>query len=272
MNYLLERLEFSPGKFREQYLENLSLRCSEFVKLAAKPIRYDPESGDIIYPKDDGFKNYIEQDGFFIPERFNIVDLLLLECDIKSRGNFKFLFPSKTIISATDISNYTYCPVAWSIAKTYQLPKSASALIGSSMHEQFKLLHYVRSQKPSGDILQAEYDLQNQTEIIDSDSCSEELFKNLSESVAVFIGTSVKSDEKQYFYGTDGRYIGQPDYIFYNPRKNFYFAVEEKFHMIPKSPRYDFTVEWCEAHGYDPEAIDKKRQNVQFYDNHLNQL
>ncbi len=272
MNYLLERLQFPSSDFREQFLENLSRRCKEYVNYAAQPIRRDRKSGEIVYPKDHDFKQYAEQDDRLIPTRFNIIDLLLLECDIKSRGRYATLSPSKTSISATDISHFTYCPVGWSIAKTFQLPKLLSTRVGTSMHEQHKLLKYVPSRQPDGSVLRPDRDLRSRAAEMSCDACTKELFRDLAESMAVFVGTTSDDADRKWYVGSDNRFIGQPDYVFFNPRKGCHFIVEEKFHMIPRPPRTDLPPDWCAEHGYDPDAIERTRQRTVFYDNHLNQL
>jgi hypothetical protein len=272
MNYLLERMQFPTSEFREQYLEHLSRHCKEYVNLASQSIRRDSKTGEVVYPRDHYFKQYSEQDARLIPTRFNIIDLLLLECDIKSRGRYKTLSPSNTSISATDISNFTFCPVGWSIAKTFQLPKILSTQVGASMHEQHKLLNFVPFRQPDGSVFRPVRDLRGPAAEVDCDSCTKELFSDLSESVAVFVGTPSGDDDRKWYVGTDNRFIGQPDYIFFNPRKDRHFVVEEKFQMIPRPPRTDLPPDWCVMHGYDPDAIERARQKTLFYDNHFNQL
>jgi CRISPR/Cas system-associated exonuclease Cas4 (RecB family) len=272
LNYLLEQLQFPPSDFRERYLENLSRRCREYVNLAAQPIRRDPKTGGIVYPEDHDFKKYDVQDDRLIPTRFEIIDMLLLELDIKSKGRYTTLSPSMTSISATDISQFTYCPVGWSIAKTFQLPKLLSTQVGSSMHEQYRLLKFVAFRQPDGNVLRPDCDLRSRAAEVNCDSCTKELFSDLAESVAVFVGTPSHVDDRKWYVGSDNRFVAQPDYIFFNPRKRHYFVVEEKFHMIPRPPRTDFSTDWCKTHGYDPRAIERTRQTTKFYDNHLNQL
>jgi hypothetical protein len=272
VNYLLERLQFPSDTFRGEYLEHLSRCCRQYVNLASKPIQRAPRTGDIIFPKDHAFKEYVEQDDRLIPTRFHIVDLLMLECDIKSRGRYTALSPSQAHISATDISHFTYCPVGWSIAKTYQLPKLISTRVGQTMHEQQRLLRFVRSRQVDGSISPPSCDLHRRSSELDCDPGTKELFRDLSESVAVFTGTTSDGDERKWFVGKDDRYIGQPDYVFYNQIKGRYFIVEEKFHMIPRPPRTDLPYTWCHEHGYDPDIIERDRRRSIFYENHLNQL
>jgi hypothetical protein len=189
LDYLLERLQFPSGEFRQRYLQYLAKRSKEFVTLASKPIERDHKTGDIIYPKDNEFKAYVEQDNRLLPTRFSLIDLLMLECDIKAKRQYNQLNPSTTLISATDISHFTYCPVGWSIAKTYQLTKLMSTQIGTSLHEQHKLIHFVRLQQPDGLDLPAESDFRSRTSELNFDSGGKELFRDLADSVAVFVGT-----------------------------------------------------------------------------------
>jgi hypothetical protein len=272
LDYLLERLQFPADSFREEFLKRIATRCREFVNLGTKPIRRDAKTGQTIFPKDHEFKEYIAVDNRLVPTRFNIIDLFMLECNIKYERQYKTLTPSRTTISATDISQFTYCPVAWSIAKTFELPRLVSARVGVTMHEQHKLLKFVRSRTPDGVDFAAERDLPRHATQLVCNSSTRELLQDLADSVAVFVGTTSNSEEHKWFVGKDGRYIGQPDYVFLNAKTNSHFVVEEKFQLIPKAPRCDLPVDWCEANGYDPRAIERVRQREQFYDNHLNQL
>jgi hypothetical protein len=272
LNYLLERLKFPEDDFRMHFLDDLNKRSQDFVNLASKPLKRDGKSGDIIFPKDHEYKKYVEQDGRLVPTRFNIIDFLLLECSIRNMRQYNVLKPSKTQISATDISQFTYCAVAWSIAKTFELPKLVSTRVGASMHEKHKLLHFVRSRQSDGNEKSAERDLKHHATQVICDSGAKDLLSDLADSVAIFIGTASNNDKRKWFEGKDRRYVGQPDYVFFNFKTKKYFVVEEKFQKIPQPPRLDLPADWCNTHGYDPEAIERARQRITFYDNHLNQL
>jgi hypothetical protein len=271
-DYLLDRLQFPAGDFREQYLDQLGKRWRDLLPLASKPIEYSKETRGVVFPEDHGFKEYIERDGRLLPTRFNLIDMLMLECDIRHKRKYRTLPPSQTSISATDMAGFTYCPVGWAISKTFKLPKQMSAAVGTACHEKHKLEHFVRTPQVDGEYTQAERNLSGYTSELDCDAGAKALFRDLADSVPVFVGTSCDGEERKWFTGRDGRYVGQPDYIFFNRKTKRHFVVEEKFQMIRKPARRDLSAVWCATHGYDPDAIDRERQRAVFFRNHLNQL
>lgn len=271
INYLLDKLRFVDDNFRNEYLMKIHSYYRDFVSLDSKEIKYDRHTGKLIYPSDHKYKKYTIFENRLFPTSYNLVDFLLLECDIKSNKLFKPVNNSLDYISATDISNFTYCPVSWAISKSLSLPKVISTQIGSMMHEQHKLLNYVTIRRPDGKIVPSRVNLKNFLHSFKYNEYSEMLFDELFDSEAVFIGSN-KENHRKYFKGSDDIYIGQPDYIFYNYKKKKYYVVEEKFTKIRKPPKWNLPHNWCVIHGYNPVEIEQERQQMKFYNNHLNQL
>jgi hypothetical protein len=87
-DYLLERLDFLPDSFLQEYIKALFFHCQDFLYMAAKPIEKEKNTDEIIYPADHKYKEYIVQDRWFVPTKFNIIDLLMLECDFKYKHKY----------------------------------------------------------------------------------------------------------------------------------------------------------------------------------------
>src|SRR5690606_23354796 len=78
--------------------------------------------------------------------RFSIVEYLQLELRVK-RGRKLDRRTPHNFISATDIAAFTFCPVSYSIAKTYAMPKLESAVVGSQLHDRGNILDLVGGDK-----------------------------------------------------------------------------------------------------------------------------
>ncbi len=245
-NYLLMRLGFTSGVYKNKYLDILQKKYSIFKYLLAQKIVRDTKTQKIIYPFDSLYKHYKEKDNLLIPSRYNLSDILMLEFNIKNNKLYTNKEQLSSFISATDISNFTYCPVSWAISKTYLLPKSESARIGTLLHEEHKLINYINIAQ-SVNINKTHNYSRYRLWKLDLDSGAKDLLNDLTDSVAVYVGLSQENGRNHYFKGKD-IYVGQPDYIFFNYRTKKYFIVEEKFH---ETSQYEKTF---------------------FFENHLNQL
>ncbi len=260
--HLLDRLKMPKDSFTVEYLQNLDRHCYSFVQLALEIAMRNKKNGILVYPEDLSIDISIEKGKPFLYSPLDIINLLELECKIKSEKHYVMLESSEAI-SATDISNFTYCPVSWSISKNFRLPKLESARIGSHLHDRHFLTRFLREKQGMDNIRGLE---------IYCNPGAKELFAELKYSDAVFIGNPQTETARKFFTGNDGRYTGQPDYIFLNKMTKKHFAVEEKFQLIPSAPRLDLPRSWCESRGYNPEAIQEKRMSFYFHENHLNQI
>jgi hypothetical protein len=129
--------------------------------------------------------------------------------------------------------------------------------VGVSLHERHGLLRRIARQRPDGQVLGPEADLGFIARRVNADATSDELFAELSESIAVFAGSAGDDTGATVFVGKNPRFVGRPDYIFYNRRTERYFVVEEKFHCKHTSSQWE------------PEPEGK---GIRFHDSHLNQL
>ncbi len=269
LDYILLQLQLLPGVYRDNYIKHLEKRYKDFKHLLAKKIDRN-DNGEIKYPTDHKFKKYTVENNLLYPSKFNIVDVLMLEYNIKKKRQYIKLQQNSNVISASDISNFTYCPVSWSISKSYKLPRSEAAQIGTSLHQDHKLINYSKLAQ-SVNIDRSWHSPTTKMRKFNLNFEAEEMINDISNSVVVYAGLSQEDKETHYFKGKD-IYVGQPDYIFFNFKTKKYFAVEEKFHMIPKEPQNDLPEHWCREHNYNPDEINKTRNRILFYENHLNQL
>lgn len=160
----------------------------------------------------------------YISHKNDAVSALQVEHYFRSRRSFTYK-PMASHISATDISNFTYCPVAFAIQRTFELPKPKSADIGSTLHETRRLLNYL---KPSPSMLKGEPDYAP-SRFNFSGAEAQSFIEYIKSSTDIFVGHNNKGEQAKYFKSAKGNYIGQPDYIFRNTNDATDFVVEEKF-------------------------------------------
>lgn len=213
LDYLMSKLGFEESDFRNQYLEHLSEIVFIHKGLAA------------IEKKDwsNNPKQFYYNDGErYLPEKFNIIDFLVQEYRYKKNNEFKPLTNKSNYISATDLANYTYCPIGYSIGCSYETPKNYLAEIGTSKHEEHRLINAF---KPTADkdelVSKKDFLLYYQNDE------TKEFISDIESSNIVFSG-HVKNLKEKYFINENKGFIGQPDYIFIN-KDNKHFVVEEKF-------------------------------------------
>jgi len=177
----------------------------------------------------------------------NIIDLLFSEIRIKRKKKLDRK-PPNDFISATDIATFTYCPVSYSIAKSFKIPKSESAVIGSQLHDRGNILSIVDINKkldnePS---YREHYTRIDLSYLVDNEN--EFFFDKIKSSELVY--ADYRNNEKsKVFTGENGVFVGRPDYIF-KDIDGKYFIVEEKY-------KY-----------HSPYENEKKN----FYDSHVKQV
>jgi len=99
---------------------------------------WDEENPKPYYSYDYDYEGYL-------PDYFTIVDFLFAEYKLKRNKNIKKLNHIFQYVSATDLSNYTYCPIGYSISKTYETPKNKLTEIGTKKHEEHRLFKAIIS-------------------------------------------------------------------------------------------------------------------------------
>lgn len=195
-----------------------------------------------------------------------VIEKLFKEIEIKEKWIDHAKSNISNYINATDIENYTFCPVAYSIVKSFQVPQTEEAKEGQTLHEREIL-------NPSFRKLSNNYGLgkcffwegldltggANQKYVSQGDVSilsqyfnysHKEIYTELQQSELIFPFESIEETKQKLFYSNKGRFVGRPDYIFKNKVSGSYFVVEEKF-------RY---------------SDDYSNPNDGFYENHANQL
>lgn len=252
-DYILKKLGFLDDDFLQKYLSQLEISAPRYKYLGALPAIYEnvtDENGNTSQrlKGSDKFKVYEQKHNLFVPKNYNILDFLNQEyktkkgAKVKSRNNFN------SFISATDISNFTYCPVSFSISKTFDILKIEAAYLGTDLHEEKRLINLFPKSTTDG-LPSSEKPEMPRLPFLNSDN--QYFFDDVLTSKTIYNGHS-DNNEKKYFKSLKGDYVGQPDYIFQNAQAN-YFVVEEKF-------------QFESVNGY---ADDEKRK---FHPNHVNQL
>lgn len=182
------------------------------------------------------------------------IEELLKEIEIKKNLGSIILknIPEKTLISATDISSFNFCPVSYSISKSFEIEHPTSEdkrLIGINLHESLRLID---KKLPSN---------YSESDFIQFGVLENEKIKKIKNCELIFSG---HSKENFYFINNEQNYVGQPDYIF-KDSNNKYFVVEEKF-------KY-FNDYISEEDFYD-EKIRKNKEKIKnyFFENHILQI
>jgi len=137
-----------------------------------------------------------------------------LEYDNKRRKPISY-----ETISASDISQFIFCPVSYSINKSFDILINKNKKIGTLLHEKTRLIK--------------KYD-QNFTQKIKIEQegyinkLNKYFFDDLNNSTLIFSGHSSNNTREYY---KNKNFVGQPDYIFKNSN-NKYYVIEEKFRYI----------------------------------------
>lgn len=142
--------------------------------------------------------------------------------------DFLVEYKKQDYVTASDISNYIFCPASLSISKSFSEPeKSKEAVSGTELHEQNRLVWYAVRDK-SG--VQVQFSDDTAKEGIYSKQ-NEAFFRDVRNSSILYVGHD--DNAKKYFMSSKGKYVGQPDYVFTNS-KGQNFIVEEKFRLLKK--------------------------------------
>ena len=211
-DYLLKRLGFTPGQFLTEYKACLEESAYMHKSLGAIPVRQD----ELPPP-------YHFRDGEFdYPTDFGIIDFLCLEYQLKKRKNFRTIFTATQYIFASDLANYSYCPVGYSIAKTFEIKKSIRASIGEQQHNEHRLLEKYRAVQGLTSIEERKNRFHH---LITNNN--RDFFTEVLSSRIAYAGHENPTVTVPYI-NTVKKFSGKPDYIFVN-KSNQHFIVEEKF-------------------------------------------
>lgn len=223
--YLIKKIGFSDSEFSKNYLIELNKNIFKFKFIDSIPLETpNIESDDDYFVI--GNKYYTIKNDIFVPIKFDIIDYLTKEYSIKKDKSLKYRKKSNPkIISATDLANFIYCPVSFSINKTFITSKIEATHNGVFLHEQARILNYYKN------IGEEKFDYDSSNVIDDSfiDNLNKLFVEDVRKSTLIFSGHNLQ-DKSKYFISNKGTYAGQPDYIFKN-QKNDFFVVEEKYQL-----------------------------------------
>lgn len=263
---LLKRLNFDfYESFSQEYLTLLFHSFQTFKSIGnceKTEIIYNNEKRNI--PKNYVYnEKYLEKENFFEIENFSLISFLKLEINIKKNKLYKIKFyDGSNLITATDIANYTFCPVSYSISKSITFKTLESARIGEKKHNESILKNILKKGK-FNDFLRPNLSENSGLEL---DSNYSSLIKLLSTYEIIYSG---HSDNDKIFKNLKGNYYGKPDFILKDKTTNKFIVIEEKYQFIPKEfQSYGGSTFYDELE----EKINSKRNSTYFYDNHINQI
>lgn len=210
-DYLLKKLGFEEDSFTEDFAEILQRFSFLYKKVGAlTEEKYQNLS-------DDRQRYYVYIQGIgYVSDTFGIIDVLLWEYNKRRYRDFPLISSSKRYVSATDLANFVYCNAGFSIASTFDLPKSTLSELGTDFHEDHRLIKDYPDRFEVNKKRERVYDEENKG-----------FFTEIEKSTLYFAGHST-SEKPNYFINKEKNFIGQPDYIFRN-ENGVYFVVEEKF-------------------------------------------
>ncbi len=251
---IIKRLGFRQDNFLEEYQDILEKVSNSFRLLGVRTKIWNEQQGQFKPFNENVYHSYQEKGDFYIPNSFSILDFLIYEINFKKNKHVRVKTISNTYISATDISNYTFCPISYSINKTFEIPRLESSTTGKFMHERNILLYYVKPYK----LTDSNNEVVLELEFYDSfnefiNFMTKNFFDDVKKAQLFYCGHSDGFESKKFFKNKKDNYVGQPDYIFFDKSKQQYFVVEEKFQYVKKDEqgRYGSHI---------------------FYPNHVNQL
>jgi hypothetical protein len=197
----------------------------------------------------------------------NSIDELVREKHIRSNRNI--LIDKKPnnseALNATDISSYSFCPVSFSIKKSFEIlyPTGIKKTnTGINLHNLQRLAtkNYIKQKEIKTD----KFEITNENLIL----------KEIRQSQLIFSG---HKEEKHFFFDDKYKIYSQPDYIFF--KDNDYFVVEEKyqFKRDPSKNTYEENLEiWSgnsiDIFKYNKRVNDWKNYTPRFYKNHIVQI
>jgi len=202
--YMLKRIGFTQPELIEQYLIHLEYSFGRWSE----------------WTSNNGYTNL----SYSVSD---CIQLLVDEIELKkNKQEIQSKEQNTTNISATELSNYVFCPVSYSIGKSFVINKPTGQEltdIGTTLHEQLNLLNK-----------KIPFNL-SETEAHRSSVFQDEIIIKIRSSEIIFVG---HSEDKQYFINDQAQFSGQPDYIFRDDEGK-YFVVEEKFHSLkPEGHKY----------------------------------
>jgi hypothetical protein len=247
-NYLIKELGFPADRFTVKYIRILSTTCQQFRILGALPPEYDlvedePGQAHQVLRNSSSFLNYIFLNDMFIPSAYGLLDYLNDEISYKKNKKYKTKEWTIDAISASDISNFVFCPVSFSINKTFELPKLEIAITGTLLHEN-RLLRLILELTDPRD--EHEWNKRDSHYTLFKSSAPE-CFDELLGAKVLFSGHDTDCKGK-FFTSRAGKLFSQPDFIF-KTHEGEHVVVEEKYYTgNPRTTFYENHVSQLRAY------------------------
>lgn len=266
---LLYQLNFNQieesyvDKFNAQYFIGLLKSYQNYKSLTNCEYSTIIHNGvEIKIPKNAllSFK-YKDNGNFFEVVNFSIFNYLIFEIKVKENALYDIVDQKSKYISASDIANFTYCPVSYAISKSIKYKTLISAKLGTELHESSYINSIIFNE------FKKEEFVSTNEELFDDEN-----FKILNAKLKncdiLYSGHS-GNEEIKYFKSSIGSFIGQPDFILRDRITKKIFVIEEKYHNIPKQ---FYSYGDNEYYNQLEKDIKSKREIQLGYDNHINQL
>lgn len=159
-------------------------------------------------------------------KEYDLITYLLEEYNFKRKREYKILKNFEGYTSATDLANYAFCPVAYSISKSFSKPTTKLESTGTSLHQESHILKMFSSVNSTynHDFITKHDEEVDKTAYKTSEN--KDFFNDLKTSRLIYSGH--QENQIKYFINQVYGFVGQPDYIFENKDGNC-FMVEEKF-------------------------------------------
>lgn len=276
IKFFLQKLNFSEDEinkdnsFTSKYLKYLSKSYIHFKNIGTC------DNSENLLP----YFKYTFDGKIYKINEFTLIDYLQLEIKIKERQDFTIHNDiNLNITSATDIANFTFCPVNYSISKSFSTKKIESAEIGTEKHSDSYINMLINKKEvyPT-EIYNENFDYKKYN--LNYDENFIQLKELLKDNEILYSGHN--ENVVKYFKNDKGNFVGQPDFILKNILTNEIIVVEEKYQYIP-SIIEDFSYDYyyydrtkaAEAkitYNRIMKGINEKRNKNYFYQNHINQL
>ena len=203
-DFLLQRIGFDVDPFVEQYLSQ--------------------------------FYQYSHIDGYTREPVYLNRAIEVLKREINLRQNIRAYYKSQrnNVISASDIENFTFCPVAFSITSTFAVPANSLGDAGTALHERETLnlsFRKIGSEYGVGSYFRTDELITKRPDLSRHFSGDDRgMLKDIENSDLLFSDGAGPND--QMFKSKNGKFIGRPDYIFRNRSTGSVYVVEEKFSLL----------------------------------------
>ncbi len=231
LEYHLKRLGFVEGDILSSFMDELCKVNKDssmpYIHPFSNESEDDKEKNKILSWARDVLYDIISE-GNFKSNRKPRPDNIQEGIYHKTISDFLLEFSKQNYVTATDISNYVFCPASLSISKSFsEHEKSKEAVIGTELHEQNRLVSYAIGDKNEVQVQFSDNTLKEEIRT----KQNEFFFNDLRNSSILYVGHG--NNSKKYFMSSKGKFVGQPDYVFTNADGQN-FIVEEKFRPLNK--------------------------------------